>query len=109
MNAVGNWCTRLGPLRVLLLVCIALVIALAPAAGTRAVYSGWGLVRTVLIPVFAPLLFMVLLLDALMTRIFMADAEGESRRRLRRLVSLDLILAAGLALYWVPYYLALRP
>lgn len=109
MKSIGIWLAQLGPLRITLLVCVALIIALAPAAGTPATYTGWGFVRTVLIPVLAPLLLMVVLLDALMVRIFMADAAGESRRRLRRLITLNLVVAVGLALYWLPYYLALRP
>ena len=109
MRSIGTWLAQLGPLRITLLLCVALIIALAPAAGTQAVYSGWGLVRTVLIPVLAPLLFMVLLLDALMARVFMSEAAGDARRRLRGIVLLDLVVAAVLVLTWIPYYMALRP
>jgi hypothetical protein len=109
MTAIGNWCARLGPLRVVLLLCVALILVLTPAPGTQAIYGGWGLVRTVLVPVLAPLLFMVLLLDALMARVFMSDAEGDARRRLRAIVLLDLVVAGVLVLVWIPYYMALRP
>lgn len=103
------WWQQLGVLRVLLLACVVLAVVLAPAPGTPSGYHGWQLVRTVLAPVLAPMLLMLLLLDALMTRVFMSDAEGAARRRLRTLMLLNLALALALALYWLPYYLALRP
>ena len=109
MRSIGTWLAQLGPLRLVLLVCVALLIAFVPAAGTRAIYSGWGLVRTVLVPVLAPLLFMVLLLDALMARVFMSEATDNARRRLRDIVLLDLAVAAVVVLVWIPYYMALRP
>lgn len=104
-----NWLRSLGALRWLLLAGVVAVIVLAPAPATPAAYSGWPLVRTVLAPVFAPLLAMVLLLDALMARVFMSDLEGDARRRLRAIVTLNLVLVAVLVLYWLPYYKALRP
>ena len=104
-----TWLRQLGPLRWLLLAVVITVVVLAPPAGAPAVYSGWPLVRTVLMPVLAPLLFMLLLLDALMARVFMADTEGDARRRLRGIVAMNLVVALLLVLYWLPYYIALRP
>jgi len=100
---------QLGVLRVLLLACVVLAVAFAPAPGTPADYHGWQIARTVLLPVLAPMLLMLLLLDALMTRVFMSDAQHAERRRLRFLMLLNLTLAIGLTLYWLPYYKALRP
>jgi hypothetical protein len=81
-------------------------VVLAPSAGMPMETAGWGLVRTVLAPVLAPIMFMLLLLDAMMSRIFMADQAGTGRERLRRIVLLDLALAVGLFAYWLPYFLA---
>ena len=108
-SAFTLWLRNLGALRWILIIGVIAVIALAPAAGTPASYSGWLLVRTVLAPVLAPLLAMVLLLDALMARVFMAELEGAPRRRLRGIVLMNLLLTGVLVLYWVPYYMALRP
>lgn len=104
-----DWLRDLGALRWMLLTGVIAVIVLAPAPGTPAIYSGWPLVRSVLAPVLAPLLAMVLLLDALMARVFMSETEGNTRRRLRAIVTLDLILTGVLVLYWIPYYVGLRP
>lgn len=110
MRWLNYWVQQLGVLRVLLLVCVALALVFAPAPGTPAQYTGgWQLTRTVLIPVLAPMLLMLLLLDALMSRIFMSDAEYHARRRLRTVMLVNLALALALLLYWLPYYAALRP
>lgn len=99
---------KLGPLR-LVLFCAALVLlVVVPTPGARAVYEGWGLVTSVLLPVLAPLMFMGLLLDALMTRIFAGEAEGAARSRLRTVSWINLAIAVVLLLRWLPYFTALR-
>lgn len=108
-NGALRWARRLGPLRLTLLAAAALVIVFAPAPGTKAVYHGWALLRTVLLPVFAPLVVMLLLLDALMARVFLSEAEGEARLRLRAAVWVNLLAAVAVVLYWLPYFIALRP
>jgi len=72
------------------------------------VLTGWPLVTTVLIPVLAPMTFMVLLLDALMARVFLTDAEGAARQRYKTILLADLLAAAVLLLRWLPYFAALR-
>lgn len=107
-RSLRDWVRDLGILRLCLLGAVVVTLAMIPAPGTRAIYSGWPLVTTVLIPVLAPMLFMVLLLDALMARVFLVDAEGPARRRFRTVILINLIVAALLLLRWLPYYAALR-
>lgn len=99
---------ELGPLRIALLVATAVALVLIPAPGTRAAYSGWPLVTTLLIPVSAPLLFLLLLLDALMSRVFLIDAEGPERQQRKTAIVVNLLAAALLLIRWLPYYSALR-
>ncbi|MFL6655654.1 MAG: hypothetical protein ACJ8KA_12755 [Sulfurifustis sp.] len=99
---------ELGPLRVALLAAAGVALVLIPAPGTRPVYSGWPLVTTLLIPVAAPLLFLLLLLDALMSRVFLIDAEGLDRQRRKTAIIVNLLAAALLIVRWLPYYSALR-
>lgn len=99
---------NLGGLRVVLLVAVVILLILVPTPGTRAVYSGWPLITTLLVPVLAPLVFMLLLLDALMAWVFLTDAVGGTRRRWRAIVFINLIAAIVLLLRWLPYYAALR-
>ncbi len=60
-----------------------------------------------LVPVLTPLIMMVLLLDALMARVWLADAEGEVRRRYRTIVRLDLAFTALVFLVWLPFFMSL--
>jgi hypothetical protein len=100
----------LGALRVTLILGALAVMALAPAAGTPPVYAGWSLVPTLIAPTLAPMLFMVLMLDALMGRIMLGSAQGAERARYRRVVTVNLVLGIALALWWTPYFLAvMRP
>lgn len=98
---------RYGVLRSTLAMAGVLLIVFAEPAGVVPVYSGWPFVPTVLLPVLAPLIFMLLLLDALMGRVLMSDMHGAERARRRNAVTVNLLLAVGLLLRWVPYYLAL--
>lgn len=98
---------RYGVLRALLAVTGLLLIVFATQPGTLPVYTGWPLVVTVLVPVLAPIIFMLLLLDALMSRVWMIDKQGDEYMRPRAAVIINLLLVAGLLLFWVPYYLGL--
>jgi hypothetical protein len=98
---------QFGVLRLLLAGAAITGIAAVLKPGTRAIYSGWDMVPTVLVPVIVPMILMVLLLDALMGRVLMADKKGQERERLRITVVVNLLLAAGLILFWLPYYMSL--
>lgn len=107
MVAIKHYARQLGAMRVALAICTLIVIVLAPAAGTRASAEGWAFVPTLLMPVLAPLILMLLLLDALMGAVFMSDKAGDERLRYRNVVRFNLLMAALLFLYWLPYFLAL--
>ena len=105
--AIKRYAQQLGAMRVALGICALIVIVLAPDAGTRATAEGWAFVPTLLMPVLAPLILLLLLLDALMGAVFMTDKAGDERLRYRNVVRFNLIMAALLFLYWLPYFLAL--
>ncbi len=98
---------QLRPLRAALLLGAIITILGKPAAGTPVAYSGWEVVTTLLIPVLAPLFFMLLMLDALMSRVWMSEAEGDEWKRLRLVFRVDLIAGLVLLAYWLPYFIAL--
>jgi hypothetical protein len=98
---------ELGVLRLVLLGLALTCLVLMPPAGAAVGYSGWPLVTTVLVPVLAPLVFMVLLLDALMSAVFLADQRGPARARYARILAVDLVAAGLLLVFWLPFYLAL--
>lgn len=98
---------QLGPLRAALILGAIITILGKPAAGTMAVYTGWEMVSTLLLPVLAPLIFMLLMLDALMSRVWMSEAEGDEWKRLRLVFRVDLIVGLVLLAYWLPYFISL--
>ena len=98
---------QLRPLRAALILCAIITILGKPEAGAEVAYHGWGMVSTLLMPVFAPLIFMLLMLDALMSRVWLSEAEGEERKRLRLVMRVDLIVGLLLLVYWIPFFIAL--
>lgn len=98
---------QLRPLRVVLILAGIVAILGRPEIGEPVVYSGWGVVTTLLIPVLAPILFMLLLLDALMSRVWMSEAQGEEKSRLRLVMRVDLIVGLLMLLSWLPFFIAL--
>jgi len=99
---------ELGLLRIVLFGFALVSMLLAPKPGTVPVASGWEMVSTLLAPVLAPLILMVLLLDVLMSRLFMVDKTGAERARLRKVLWIELVGSLVLFLYWLPYFLAMR-
>ncbi|HJW82313.1 MAG TPA: hypothetical protein VJ396_08715 [Acidiferrobacterales bacterium] len=103
----GNLLRQMGVLRVGLIALAILDMLAAPRPGTAAVYSGWQVVPTLILPVLAPILLQVLLLDALMGRVMMGSAKGAERARYRRIMIVSLTFSAALVLWWLPYFLKL--
>jgi hypothetical protein len=106
MNRLRQLLKTLGPLRITLALGALAVLLLRPAPRTAAVYSGWAMVPSFLAPVLTPMIFMVLLLDALMGAVLLVGDAGD-RRRYRTVIAVDLALAALLFVWWWPYYSAL--
>lgn len=92
------------PLRVVLNGFAIILIIVRPELGAEVSYEGWTLATTLLAPVLAPIIFMVLMLDSLMTKIFMADKTGEARASLSRVLRVNLLVGITLLLYWLPYF-----
>jgi hypothetical protein len=106
-NFVTTFAAELGVLRVALACVTLTAVVLATPPGTEAVYTGWDFVPTVLLPVLAPLILMVLLLDTMMSAIFMIEKEIEERRRYRRIMIANLSLVILLIVRWLPFFMAL--
>lgn len=66
------------------------------------------MVSGLLAPVITPILFMLLLLDSLMAMVYRSDKPVEVKARYMRIVFLNLALAIGLLLYWLPFYKQLQ-
>ena len=96
--------SKLGVLRTLLAIVILWFVVSAPFAG-EIDYSGWSIVPTLLVPVLVPIVFFVLPMDIIMSRVIMSD--GEARERLKAVITTDAALFVVLLLVWAPYYVRL--
>jgi len=106
-HPVLSYLLGLGPLRLMLGAATITIMLLRPASGSEAVYEGWAVFPTLLFPSLAPILFMLLLLDAMMSRLLMTSKEGSEKDRLQRAMWTDLAIA-GLSLsVWYTYFSAL--
>ena len=99
--------SQIRPLRAVLILGAIITILGKPAPGTPVAYAGWEMVSSLLLPVVAPLIFMLLMLDALMSRVWMSEAEGAEWKRLRLVFRVDIIVGLVLLAYWLPYFIAL--
>ena len=107
ITKVKSMMEQLKALRILMIIGALLVIVMAPSPGSRVSYEGWQMVTTLLIPTLAPLVFMVLLLDALMGRVWLIDAQGTDRDKFKTIIRVNLFFALLLLLVWVPYFVKL--
>jgi len=97
----------LGALRLMLLAGAVLCTLLRPAPGTAAMFSGWAMVPTLIVPICTPLIIAVLGLDAMMARVMMTDPEHGPPARYRLAVRLDLLFVIVLIAWWLPYFRAI--
>ena len=102
-----NFIKQLKPMRILLIACALLTIVFRPDPGTAVVYEGAEMFSTLLIPVFAPILFMLVLLDTLMSTIWVTQTEGDEKKRYRNNIIINLVVVLLLLYFWLPYIAAL--
>ncbi len=106
-DGLGAWLDDLGTLRIALCAVVVALIAAAPFSGGQARFEGLAFVLTVLAPALFVMFVFILALDLVMTRIFLVDAKGDTRRRLRRVLRVEGVLFAGLLLAWAPLVIRL--
>jgi len=95
---------ELGALRWALFLFTLFLIVFAPSAGARAGASGWSVFSTIVMPALMPLFFMVLLLDALMSAVFLKGTHLPAQRpRYRLSLAFDLVLVVALVIAWYPF------
>jgi hypothetical protein len=96
------------PLRFALYIAVIASFALRPGLGQKLSYEGWHVVTDLLVPVITPILFMLLLLDAIMCMVYRSDKTEAIRSRYLKIVFLNLALAISLLSYWLPFYMQLQ-
>lgn len=88
-------------------VLVLIAIAFAPSPDVETQRSGWGLITTAVMPALGPIIFFVVLFDMLMSRVLMSDTTSEGRKRYKRALIYDGVLALVLLLSWLPFLLVL--
>lgn len=109
-NWLMNFLLRLGPMRVALLFIALTLAALIPLPGTQLAESGFDVFRSTIVPTLAPIIFMVLMLDVLMSAVQKADADEADharRARYRMIIRVHLVTAAILVLASLPFFIDL--
>ena len=98
---------QLGMLRMMLVILSLGLIITNPGQEVPEDYTGWNAIPAIVMPACVPMVFMGLLLDALMSRVWMVDTEGLERKRFKTIMIIDLLLAVLLFIAWLPYFLAI--
>ena len=105
LSKIAKILNQMKPLRVALAIIAILIAIFATQAGTKADYEGIQVLLTLILPALTPLVFLVLILDALMNRVWLVDATGDDISRYRTIMRIDLILAALIFVRWIPYFI----
>ena len=100
-----GWLVQVGPLRVGQALFVVVLLPLVFLAGKG--YHGWAAIPSYVAPVLVIILVWLLLLDLLMSRLFMGEKQGAERTRYRRVLTLDAALLAALVLFWGPWFVSL--
>ena len=94
--------SKVGAMRVVLLACTAALLPFSFFSDAQP--TGFGVFRAYIAPTVVVLLFFVLLLDALMNRVFMAEQTEAGRRAPSLRLRLDLLAVGLLILFWGPFF-----
>ena len=99
--------TYIGVLRILLTLLVIIMVAFRPFAGGEISYSGWNVLPTLVVPAVVPIVFAVVLLDSLMSLVFMVDTIGAKRKRFKVILMMHIVSVALLLMAWVSYFMSI--
>lgn len=97
----------LRPMRVVLICLVLISMIFKPAPGTELIYEGWDVFTTLLLPVFSPILLMLLWLDSLIAKLWSTQTEGAEQKRYKMILRINLSLSVIFILVWLSYFQAL--
>ncbi|MCB1865925.1 MAG: hypothetical protein KDG50_10870 [Chromatiales bacterium] len=98
---------RVGILRVMLGILALVLVALAQPRGAEIATEGWAMASTLIAPSLVPLLIFGLLLDMLVSRVWMSGASAEKLARQRMIIRFDAVLLLLVAIAWAPFFSSL--
>lgn len=104
---IANYLNRVGFLRAVLMLVSVLLVFLSPFAGGHIQTSGWPLLTTLVAPVCFVIFCFLLVLDMLMTRVFMSGSIAAERQRLTLIIRSEALVLLVLLASWAPFVVAL--
>lgn len=104
MTSARAFASELGILRMALLALAGILALSATDPGVPLSLHGWTVIRTLVLPAAAPLVFFVLLFDILMSSVRLADALPEARARWRRVLVAEVVFVLWLLASWLPFF-----
>lgn len=102
-----SYFTSLGLLRQLLIGMAIICLFVRPEPGTSIVLEGLQVIPTLITPASVPILVMVILFDALMSKIRASDSEGEEHIKFQKILRVELATVAILFITWLPFFMAI--
>ena len=102
-----NFIRDIGLLRAMLYIAALVVIILLPSAGVQVDVEWPAILTTVVVPALAPIIFMVILFDLVMSRVIKKGSGGDHPELLPNIFWIGLGLALIILLRWLPYLLSL--
>jgi hypothetical protein len=104
---MNSFLQDLRPMRIFLISAVLISMIFKPAPGTELVYEGWAVFTTLLLPVFSPILLMLLWLDSLIAKLWSTQTEGKEQKRYKMILRINLSLSIIFILVWLSYFQAL--
>jgi len=99
--------TKLRPMRVVLIGLAILSLIFKAKMGTPVSYDGWPMIETVFIPVMAPLITMVLMLDTLIATIWLTQTTGTEKNRYKLILGCNVLTIVVMLSIWIPYFMSI--
>lgn len=106
-NKITQQLKSFGFLRLSLLTLVLIEVLARPAPGTTPDYESARAVIEMIVSALAPIVFMLLLLDAIMTLVYMSSMPAERKPAYRLILVTNLVVAVIFFIYWLPYFKAL--
>ena len=97
----------MGLLRAMLYAAAVLVIILSPTPGMRVDIEWPAVLTTMVVPALAPLIFMVIAFDLIMSRVVAKGSAEKSAPPLPKFFWIGVGLALIILIRWLPYLLSL--
>jgi len=98
---------KIRPMRIVLILMAILSLIFKAKTGTEVSYTGWLMIETVFIPVMAPLVTVVLMLDSLIASIWLSQSSDEEKSRYKLILACNFSTIIIMFAVWIPFFMAI--